>query len=42
MPSAEHYEEEYDERPGFWTKVKERMFGVDPPTDYQLTVASGA
>jgi cell division inhibitor SepF len=33
MPSAEQYEEDYNDRPGFWTKVKERMFGVDPPAD---------
>jgi cell division inhibitor SepF len=33
MPSAEHYEEEYDDRPNLWTRMKERMFGVDPPVD---------
>jgi cell division inhibitor SepF len=33
MPSAEHYEEDYDEPRGFWSKMKERMFGVDPPID---------
>lgn len=26
MPSAQHYEDEYDERPGFWTRMKERLF----------------
>ena len=31
MPSAEHYEEEYEERPSLWTRMKERVFGVDPP-----------
>jgi cell division inhibitor SepF len=32
MPSAEHYDE-YDDRPNLWTRLKERMWGAEPPEE---------